>query len=202
MEITKRANTDIVLNAFMNHIVIGMKSVSIICVKKILVPLDYLVLWQSGLARQVAEKVILDQIVVLDHEVIEVLAVVLNQEDIKVQVVVLDQEDIKVQVLALDQEDIEVLLVVLDQEGIVVLVVALDQEGIKDLVVVPDQEDIEVLVLVPDQDEEKREELKVMEEKQVLENEIPGLFSYLLHAMYRFFEMQAHYMQWSQLGYT
>ena len=214
MEITKHANTDIVLNAFMNHIVIGMKSVSIICVKKILVPLDYLLLWQSGLARQVAEKVILDQIVVLDHEVIEVLAVVLNQEDIKVQVVVLDQEgievlvvvldqeDIKVQVLALDQEDIEVLLVVLDQEGIVVLVVALDQEGIKDLVVVPDQEDIEVLVLVPDQDEEKREELKVMEEKQVLENEIPGLFSYFLHAMYRFFEMQAHYMQWSQLGYT
>ena len=149
MEITKRANTDIVLNAFMNHIVIGMKSVSIMCVKKILVPLDYLVLWQSGLARQVAEKVILDQIVVLDHEVIEVLAVVLNQEDIKVQVVVLDQE------------------------GIVVLVVALDQEGIKDLVVVPDQEDIEVLVLVPDQDEEKREELKVMEDKKVLENDIP-----------------------------
>ena len=123
----------------------------------------------------------LDQIVVLDHEVIEVLAVVLNQEDIKVQVVVLDQEgievlvvvldqeDIKVQVLALDQEDIEVLLVVLDQEGIVVLVVALDQEGIKDLVVVPDQEDIEVLVLVPDQDEEKREELKVMDDKKVLE---------------------------------
>ena len=90
MEITKRANTDIVLNAFMNHIVIGMKSVSIICVKKILVPLDYLVLWQSGLARQIEE------IVVLDQDDIEVLVVVLDQEDIEVLVVVLDQEDIKV----------------------------------------------------------------------------------------------------------
>ena len=78
MEITKRANTGIVLNAFMNHIVIGMKSVSIICVKKILVPLDYLVLWQSGLARQVGE------IVVLDQDDTEVLVVVLDQEDIKV----------------------------------------------------------------------------------------------------------------------
>ena len=119
MEITKRANTDIVLNAFMNHIVIGMKSVSIICVKKILVPLDYLVLWQSGLARQVEE------------------------------IVVLDQDDIEVLVVVLDQEDIKVLVVVLDQE------------------------DIEVLVVVPDQDEEKREELKVMEDKKVLENDIP-----------------------------
>jgi len=153
MEITKRANTDIVLNAFMNHIVIGMKSVSIICVKKILVPLVYLVLWQSGLARQVQEIVVLDQ------------------DDIEVLVVVLDQEDIKVLVVVLDQEGIVVLVVVLDQEGIVVLVVALDQEGIKDLVVVREQEDIEVLVVVPDQDEEKREELKVMEDKKVLEND-------------------------------
>ena len=131
MEITKRANTDIVLNAFMNHIVIGMKSVSIICVKKILVPLDYLVLWQSGLARQVGE------------------------------------------IVVLDQDDTEVLVVVLDQEDIEVLVVVLDQEDIKVLVVVRDQEDIEVLVVVPDQDEEKREELKVMEDKKVLENDIP-----------------------------
>ena len=84
MEITKSASMEHVRNVVMNHIVIGMKNVTII---------DVLLSGDQAMMDIEIQAVTLDSYVLL--------------EDFEVQVVGLDQEDIEVQVVELEQEDIE-----------------------------------------------------------------------------------------------